>query len=153
MGITAVLVGNVLAAPALKNVSVKGEDRTIAELRVMSGFYRRSADGTLEQVNDKTFPVQVTIWQEDAAKRVFAHIKVGASVVVTGDLYVDPWLDENEDPQAGVRIDAQSVALNLQRVEKIVYRPRQPREQSGAGMPQYDQSDMPPYDPSDPLAP
>jgi len=129
MGIAAELVGNVLAAPALKNIPVKGEDRQIAELRIMSASYRRQADGTLEQINDKTFPVQVTIWHEDTAKRVFELIRVGASVVVKGDLYVNPWLDDEGEPQAGVRMDAQSISLNLQRVEKVIYRARQPREQ------------------------
>ena len=129
MGIAAELVGNVLAAPALKNIPVKGEDRQIAELRIMSASYRRLQDGSLEQINDKTFTVQVTVWHEDTAKRVFDHIKVGASVVVKGDLYVNPWIDDEGDPQAGVRMDAQSISLNLQRIDKVVYRARQPREQ------------------------
>lgn len=128
MGIAAELVGNVLAAPTLKNITVKGDDRQIAELRIMSASYRRLPDGTLEQIDEKTFPVQVTIWHEDTAKRVFDHIKVGASVVVKGDLYVSPWLDDDRAPQAGVRIEAQSISLNLQRIEKITYRARAPRD-------------------------
>lgn len=129
MGMTAELVGNVLAAPTLKNITVKGEDRQIAELRIMSATYRRRQDGTLEQVDDKTYPVQVTVWHEDTANRVFDHIKVGASIVVNGDVYVSPWIDEDGAAQAGVRMDAQSVSLNLQRVDKIIYRARQPRDQ------------------------
>jgi single-strand DNA-binding protein len=127
MGIHAKLIGNILAAPTMKTVTVRSEDRRIAELRVMSAFYRRTDDG-LEQVDDKTFPVDVTIWSEKLADMVLKHIKTGASVVIEGDLFVAPWIGNNNEPQSGVRIDAESLSLNLNRVDEVVYRARQPRE-------------------------
>ncbi|WP_321944390.1 single-stranded DNA-binding protein [Paraburkholderia tropica] len=128
MGISAEMVGNVAVAPTLKTITVRGEERRIAEMLVISSTYRRLDDGTVEQVEGKTFPVQVTIWHEVTAERVFRLIRKGASVVVKGDLFASPWIDDGDALHAGLRIDASSVALNLQRVEEVVFRARRERE-------------------------
>ncbi|KKB60901.1 hypothetical protein WM40_26455 [Robbsia andropogonis] len=130
MGTVAKLVGNVLTAPALKHISVNGESRLICELRVMSSSYRQTDDGP-EQIDKKTYPVSITIWQEYLAQSVFDHVKVGMSVTVEGLLYVSPYIDENGAPQAGVRIEAESVAVNLRRIEQISLKPRSSRDASG----------------------
>jgi single-strand DNA-binding protein len=130
MGTYAKLVGNVLQTPIMKTVNVKGEDRRIVELRVMSSSYRRTDDG-LEQIDEKTFPVGVTIWNEKLAERVLKLIKTGASVTIEGDLFVSPWLNDNNEPQSGIHMDAESFSLNLHRVEEVVFRQRN-RETSEA---------------------
>ncbi|WP_126227721.1 single-stranded DNA-binding protein [Burkholderia ambifaria] len=128
MGIYAELVGNVLASPTMKQVNTASGTRRIVELRVMSASYRRLDDGTLEQRDGRTFPVDVTIWNERLTERVLQHIRTGASVVVRGDLYVSPWITRENEVDAGARIDAESISLNLVRIDQVVYRPRQPRD-------------------------
>ncbi|MGU2415366.1 single-stranded DNA-binding protein, partial [Burkholderia cenocepacia] len=75
-----------------------------------------------------TFPVDVTIWNERLTERVLQHIRTGASVVVRGDLYVSPWITRENEADAGAHIDAESISLNLVRIDQVVYRPRQPRD-------------------------
>ncbi|MBU9363479.1 single-stranded DNA-binding protein [Burkholderia multivorans] len=128
MGIYAELVGNVLASPTMKQVNTGSGTRRIVELRVMSASYRRLGDGTLEQRDGRTFPVDVTIWNERLTERVLQHIRTGASVVVRGDLYVSPWITRENEADAGAHIDAESISLNLVRIDQVVYRPRQPRD-------------------------
>jgi len=136
MGIYAELVGNVLASPTMKQVNTSNGARRIVELRVMSASYRRLEDGTLEQRDGRTFPVDVTIWNERLTERVLQHIRTGASVVVRGDFYVSPWINRDNEPDAGAHIDAESISLNLVRIDQVVYRPRATRE--GGGSPQDD---------------
>lgn len=128
MGIYAELVGNVLASPTMKQVNTAGGAKRIVELRVMSASYRRLDDGTLEQRDGRTFPVDVTIWNERLTERVLQHIRTGASVVVRGDFYVSPWITRENEADAGAHIDAESISLNLVRIEQVVYRARQPRD-------------------------
>ncbi|SMG61286.1 single-stranded DNA-binding protein [Paraburkholderia susongensis] len=147
MGIYAELVGNVLASPTMKQVNTASGERRIVELRVMSASYRRLEDGTLEQRDGRTFPVDVTIWNERLTERVLQHIRTGASIVVRGDLYVSPWITRENEADAGAHIDAESISLNLVRIDQVVYRPRQPRDagdqvQDGAPV-----SDSPDEDP------
>ena len=142
MGIYAELVGNVLASPTMKQVNTASGTRRIVELRVMSASYRRLEDGTLEQRDGRTFPVDVTIWNERLTERVLQHIRTGASVVVRGDFYVSPWINRENEPDAGAHIDAESISLNLVRVEQVVYRARQPREGEVSGGPNEGEGDQ-----------
>jgi single-strand DNA-binding protein len=127
MGIYAELVGNVLASPTMKQVTTPNGAKRIVELRIMSASYRRLGDGSLEQKADRTFPVHVTIWNERNTERVMQHIRTGASVVVKGDLYVSPWIARENEAMAGVHIDAESIALNLVRVDQVIFHVRQGR--------------------------
>ena len=133
MGTYAELVGNVLALPMMKQVNTASGTRRIVELRVMSASYRRLEDGTVEQRDGRTFPVDVTIWNERLTERVLQHIRAGASVVVRGDFYVSPWINRDNEADAGAHIDAESISLNLVRIEQVMYRPRQPREGEVSG--------------------
>lgn len=129
MPVSAKLVGNVLTAPTLKNVSVSGDDRRICEFRVMASSYRQTDDGP-EQIDKKTFPISITVWQDYLAKSVFDLIKVGMSVTVEGALFVSPYMDDHNAPQAGVRMEADSVAMNLRRIEQVILKARPNRDQS-----------------------
>ncbi|MGF6875788.1 single-stranded DNA-binding protein [Paraburkholderia sp. MM5477-R1] len=146
MGIYAELVGNVLASPTMKQVNTASGTRRIVELRVMSASYRRLDDGTLEQREGRTFPVDVTVWNERLTERVMQHIRTGASVVVRGDFYVSPWIDRENEADAGPHIDAESIALNLVRIDQVVYRPRQTRE---SDVPAQDEGASEPAGPAD----
>jgi single-strand DNA-binding protein len=46
----------------MKQVTTPNGAKRIVELRIMSASYRRLEDGSLEQKDDRTFPVDVTIW-------------------------------------------------------------------------------------------
>ncbi|WP_395065425.1 single-stranded DNA-binding protein [Paraburkholderia silvatlantica] len=128
MGLYAELIGNVLASPTMKQVNTAGGARRIVEMRVMSASYRRLEDGTLKQRDERTFPVDVTIWNERLTERVLQHIRTGASVVVRGDFYVSPWITRENEVDAGAHMDAESISLNLVRIDQVVYRARQPRD-------------------------
>ena len=127
MGIYVELVGNVLSSPTMKQVTTPNGAKRIVELRIMSASYRRLEDGSLEQKDDRTFPVDVTVWSERHSERVMQHIRTGASVVVKGDLYVNPWITRENEAQAGVHIDAESIALNLVRIDQVIFHARQRR--------------------------
>lgn len=123
MAMRSELTGNVLAAPVLKTVKVKGEDRKICELRVMSASYKPDGNGGIVQDDARTFPVQATIWHETVAQKVFDLVRVGASVVLTGDVFVRPWTNtEKGTAEAGVVMDVERVGLGLHRVEAVEYR-------------------------------
>lgn len=123
------VTGNVLSPPALKTVKVSGKDQTICEIRIMSATLKREADGSYAEIEDKTFPVQGTIWHEKLAKRVFEHIKVGASVTLTGTAYPDAWKDDKGEVHPGQRMDVLDLGLGLARVEGVMYRERGGREE------------------------
>jgi single-strand DNA-binding protein len=143
MGIYAELVGNVLSSPTMKQVTTPNGAKRIVELRIMSASYRRLEDGSLEQRDDRTFPVDVTIWNERHTERVMQHIRTGASVVIKGDLYVNPWITRENEALAGVHIDAESIALNLVRVHQVIFQARQRRTGDGGEGPD---ADPPPSD-------
>ncbi|SFT85006.1 single-stranded DNA-binding protein [Paraburkholderia aspalathi] len=147
MGIYAELVGNVLVSPTMKQVNTASGTRRIVELRVMSASYRRLEDGTLEQREERTFPVDVTIWNERLTERVLQHIRTGASVVVRGDFYVSPWVTRDNEADAGAHIDAESISLNLVRIDQVVYRARQTREAETPDGSSHDQGAAGPDDP------
>ena len=56
------------------------------------------------------------------------HISTGASVVIRGDLYVNPWITRESEALAGVHIDADSIALNLVRIEQVIFQARRRRD-------------------------
>ncbi|WP_454688187.1 single-stranded DNA-binding protein [Achromobacter aloeverae] len=125
MAMRSEVTGNVLIAPVLKKIPGRGdEEQTICELRLMSAEYRDNGRGGVEQVEERTFPVQVTIFGESQARRVYEHIKVGASVIAVGRFYVRAWKDDQGNAQPEGRLYAERVALNLQRVESVKFRDR-----------------------------
>lgn len=130
--------GNVLANPVTKVVKVKGEDRQIVELRIMSDVYKDNGQGGLEQDESKTHPVQVTIWSENLGKPVAALIRKGMRVVVEGQTYQHLYRVSEDDRKEGkedffeIRCDASSLALALNRVESISMRQATDRQASPA---------------------
>lgn len=129
MGISARLTGNVLATPTLKHVRTAKGDQPLVQFRVMSAYYRKTDDGKFEQNDDKTFPVDVTVWNERLHDGILKHIKTGASVTVIGDVFVNPWITDSQSAEAGVQLSAEQVSLNLARVEQVVYRERRRNEE------------------------
>lgn len=125
MGIYAEVVGNLTQDPASKTMKVKGEDRTLVEIRVFADYYVKGADGKLEQDDDRSTGVNVTIWHERLGAAIVEHLRKGARVSVAGDMSLETWHDrETGEKRAGLRMDAESVTLVLTRIDRIDFRAR-----------------------------
>ena len=129
MSIVATVRGNLTGDPESKTVKVDGESRRIVELRVFSDEYRRRGDELIQDEN-KCIGIDVTIWAERLGDQVLAHLKKGARVEVRGSMVPNRYKDrETHEPRMGLQLDAESVALLLNRVESIRFAPsRGPRE-------------------------
>lgn len=137
MSTESTLVGNLLANPTLKTITVKGESRTICELRLMSDVWRDDPQqGNPVQDQERSHPAQVTVWNERLAKSCEHLLRSGMRVVVTGQSYPHIYRVSDVDRAQGktdlfeIRVDASSVALALNRIEQVVMRPS--RRGSGA---------------------
>lgn len=121
--------GNLADAPTLKTVSVKGEDRVVAEMRVMFDNY--SFDQATQQYEQSGgFWMGVSIWDERAqdAARV---LRKGARVSVTGSLRQFLYTVEGAAEKVpGYQILADDITLALGRVDAVSYRPK--REEAPA---------------------
>jgi single-strand DNA-binding protein len=126
MALEATLTGNLLTGPVTKTAPTKEGPKPVVELRVMAAYYREESgeDGNTRYVQDekKTFPVQVSIWNEQIGVQAMKLLKVGASVTCTGTLFANPYTDGNGNPQAGLSLSANTVKLGLSRVEDVIFR-------------------------------
>jgi single-strand DNA-binding protein len=125
MGIYADVTGNLLSHPEQRKVTVRGEDRTITEIRVMADYYKRDADGNLIQDDEKTVPVNITIWHERLGKEVMKHFRTGARVIASGDLTQEEFKSrETGETRHTLHLSAESVALVPYRIDKIEFTSR-----------------------------
>ncbi len=134
MGMSTEVVGNLLQNPEQRVVRVKGEERKITEIRGFADYYKKDAKGELIQDDDKCVAVEVTIWNEKLGNAVMDHFRKGARVIVTGDQYIDPYVDKDEKPRFSVRVDAEMVALVPYRIEEIRFKAKrqEPADQAAA---------------------
>lgn len=112
--------GNLGAAPALKQVEVDGEKRSVAEMRVY--FDRSVPDGDGGFVDRGGFWLDVNLWgpKGEAAAKVLVK---GARVAVSGSLVQRTWEDkESGEPRSRIELIADQVALDLSRVERVEFR-------------------------------
>ena len=126
--------GNILVDPELKSVTVRGEQRSICELRIMSDFWIDNAQGEREQDAGRTHPVQVTVWAEALAKQCADVLRKGMRVEVKGASYPHVYRYSDAERAAGkndifeIRMAAEDVTLCLNRVSSITMRQRQDAE-------------------------
>jgi len=134
MGMSTEVVGNLLQNPEQRVVRVKGEDRKITEVRVFADYYKNDAKGELIQDDDKCVAVEVTIWNEKLGNAVMDHFRKGARVIVTGDQYIQQYVDKDDKARFSVRVDAEMVALVPYRIEEIRFKAKrqEPAEQAAA---------------------
>lgn len=117
--------GNLLTNPIHKIVKVNGQDRKIAELRIMSDVWRDGPEGDRIQDADKTHPMQVTVWNERLAEACANTLRSGMRVRVTGQTYPHIYRISDQDRAQGktdlmeIRMDAEDVTLCLNRVESV----------------------------------
>ncbi|WP_194945220.1 single-stranded DNA-binding protein [Limnohabitans sp. DM1] len=137
MATESILTGNLLADPAVKQIKVRGEDRVICEMRIMSDVWREDHEGNLVQDPDKSQPAQITVWNERLAEGCGNLLRKGMRVVVMGQSYPHIYRVSDADRAQGksdsfeIRVDATSVSLALNRVEQIVMKARRTQEQAG----------------------
>ena len=123
--------GNILVDPELKYVTVRGEQRTICEFRVMSDFWVENAAGDREQDPSRTHPVQVTVWGEALAKQCAEVLRKGMRVEAKGQTHPHVYRYSDAERQSGkndiyeLRMAAEDVTLCLNRVQAVQMRQRQ----------------------------
>ena len=120
-----VIEGNLLANPTQDTVTVNGEDKVITRMRVMNDVWRKGEDGKYHQVDERTFPVSVTIWNERLAAESFKHLRKGARVHTEGEIHrLGVYTDETTGRHyPDMSINADSVMPMLTRIEEINYQP------------------------------
>ena len=113
--------GNLGADPELR-YTASGESEPVCSLRIF--FDRPKPDGNGGFENKGGFWMDTNLWgtRGETAARL---LKKGARVLVTGELYEDTWQDkDNGEERRKVRIRAEYVDLDLNRLENVIWRPR-----------------------------
>jgi single-strand DNA-binding protein len=113
--------GNLADAPTLKTVMVAGEERKVAEMRVMFDEY--SYDDAKEQyIQDGGFWLGVSVWDhraEDAARL----LRKGCRVSVEGTLRQFQYTVEGTDVKApGFQVLADDITLCMGRIESVAFK-------------------------------
>lgn len=114
-------VGNLGTDPELHEVTVNGEDRQVAEMRV---YFDRSVPKENGEYQDEGgFWLTVSLWgarAEPAAK----ILKKGARVQVDGILREESWDDEAGAAHCALRLTASRIGIDPVCIESVGYRRR-----------------------------
>lgn len=112
--------GNLGADPELKHVEIDGEPRAVVALRVY--FDRPVPDGDGGFTDKGGFWLPVNLWGPKA-ETIAKLLRKGARVRVEGTLVQDTWDDrETGEPASRIEVQADSIDLDLARVEAITFR-------------------------------
>ena len=121
--------GNLGTEPVLKTVTIAGEDRQVAEMRVFFDEYSRNAAGELEQTGGFWLPV--SLWDERGL-RAARLLRKGARVRVVGQLRPFDYTPEGTDVRVpAFHLLAEEISLTLARVDEVRFAAK--REVEGAG--------------------
>jgi single-strand DNA-binding protein len=111
--------GNLGADPELKHVEIDGA-RAVAALRIY--FDRPVPDGDGGFTDKGGFWLPVNVWGPKA-EVIAKLLRKGARVRVEGTLVQDTWEDrETGEPASRIEVQADSIDLDLARVEAITFR-------------------------------
>lgn len=117
--------GNLGDAPSLKHVTVAGEARTVANLRVFFDEYSRDEHGDYTQRGGLWF--NVSAWDQ-LAEQAADLLRKGARVRVEGRLKAGQWIDkETGETRPTIEIVADDITLKLGRIASVAFRPPRPR--------------------------
>jgi single-strand DNA-binding protein len=106
----------------MKHVLVKGEDRTVTELRIFFDEYKPDGEGGFEQSGG--FWLTASVWDR-RAEQAAQHLRKGARVRVEGRLVEQEWTDrETKEARRTMQIAADEVYLALSRVEEVKFKPK-----------------------------
>ncbi len=103
-------VGNVGQAPVLRTVTVRGDNRSVAELRIY--FDRQIPQGDGEFKEEGGFWLTVTVWGH-RAESIIKLISKGMRVQVTGQLRMDQWEDDDGEARETLRLTADRLSIDL----------------------------------------
>jgi single-strand DNA-binding protein len=121
--------GNLGADPELKHVELEGESRTVVELRIY--FDRPIPNGDGGFTDKGGFWLPVNLWGSKA-EAVAKLLRKGSRVRVEGTLVQDTWDDKaTGEPNSRIEVQADSVDLDLARVESITFRTKSDTKQDG----------------------
>lgn len=114
-------VGNLGDRPKLKSVPLGDEVRDVLELRV---YYDRPVpDGEGSFADKGGFWLNANLWG-NRAKPLSELLDKGMRVRVEGTLIQETWEDREGEERSGMKLDLDSVALELVRVASIEMRVR-----------------------------
>jgi single-strand DNA-binding protein len=123
--------GNLGQAPLLRQVSVEGEPRSVADLRV---YFDRAVPTDDGYRDEGGFWLNVSLWGARAETAAKVLVK-GARVEVTGQLRQESWEVDQGEPQVALRLTATSISIDPLCVESVNYRPRRHQEPPGESLP------------------
>ena len=112
--------GNLADSPELKRVKGHdGKEFTVANMRVMFARYERDKAGEMKQVDGMWRPVEIYGAKAEACANL---LRKGARVLVIGEERTFQAKKEGSDEtEQVVKIVAEDVALQLTRIESIVF--------------------------------
>ena len=120
--------GNLADSPDLKRMNNKrdGKEFVVASMRVFFGRYGEDGKGGVEQIGGFWREVEIYGKKAEACAK---HLRRGARVLVIGE--VREFQARNDDGQEVqvMKVVAEDVALQLSRIDSIVYTPSRPREE------------------------
>lgn len=113
-----------------KEMEKGGNKFLLAEISLASDETRRNKDSQqFETVPGSQNWYQTTVWGDAGRPESLDGIRKlpqGSRIRVKGSLSAEPWIDKDNNPQAGLRINTtpSQVMLMLNRVEQIVMKPK-----------------------------
>lgn len=123
--------GNLGADPELKHIEIEGGSRTVVGLRIY--FDRPVPDGEGGFTDKGGFWLPVNLWGPKA-EVIAKLLRKGTRVRVEGTLVQDTWDDkETGEPNSRIELQADSVDLDLARVESVTFRPKIEASNGDAG--------------------
>lgn len=137
MSNTIIASGNLGTTPELKTVTVAGEPRQVADMRI---YFERPVPDDQGGFTDKGgFWRTVSIWDK-RAEHAARTLRSGMGVRVEGTEVLHAW-DKDGEQRTQMQIAAHSITLELPRVESVTMRERQ-QPQAQASTDSASQGDM-----------
>lgn len=110
--------GNLANSPELRIINGRNGDFEVATMRVMFARYGRDEDDQVVQTGGFWREVEIYGFK---ARDVAKHLRKGSRVLVIGE-EVDFMAKDSDDNEVQViKIKAEDIALQLTRIEKIVF--------------------------------
>ena len=121
--------GNLGDSPKLKHVQkADGGTFVVANMRVMFARWGQDDAGNMVQVGGFWREVEIYGGKAEACAK---HLRKGARVLVIGEERDFLAKDESEQEVQVIKVVAEDVALQLSRIESIVFTPPKSRSQDG----------------------
>lgn len=100
---TAIITGNLAADPEIKEVELSGGTSRVAEATIYVR-YRRD--------RDKSFRVDLSIWEDSSGWRVLDYLKKGSLICVYGAIEPSPYITStHNEPRAGLQMTPDRIEL------------------------------------------